>query len=126
MSYNKEIAERVRKMREFKGFSQDNLAHDLGLSLRQYQRLEKGEQEISISKLELIANILKVSPLEIFGINDKYIIENCNNSGVGEHFTVNNVSEQLIRSYEDHILSLKKEIDLLTERLKRRDDALGQ
>ena len=113
MSYTKEVAQKIRKMREFKGFSQDYLASQLSLSQRQYQRVESGAQDIGITRLEEICKVLEVAPTEILGIDEKYVIENCTNSGFGHGFTINNLPEQLIAQYQGQIQQLKEEVAFL-------------
>jgi transcriptional regulator with XRE-family HTH domain len=113
MSYTKEVAQKVRKMREFKGYSQEYLAAQLELSQRQYQRMESGTQEMHLSRLEEICKVLEVAPAEILGIDEKYIIENCTNSGFGHGFTINNLPEQLLAQYQAQIKQLQEEVIFL-------------
>jgi transcriptional regulator with XRE-family HTH domain len=45
-----------------KAWSQESVAHDAGISLRHYQKIEAGEIDIRISTLFAIAKVLKVPP----------------------------------------------------------------
>ncbi|MCC5916338.1 MAG: helix-turn-helix transcriptional regulator [Cryomorphaceae bacterium] len=47
-NYNKVIAQKLRKVREIKGFSQESVALASELSQRQYQRIETGESDLTL------------------------------------------------------------------------------
>lgn len=53
--------ERLKEIRTSKKLSQSTLATMSGLNLRQYQRYELGEQNITLAKLIPIADALEVS-----------------------------------------------------------------
>lgn len=56
-----QISERIRQLRTLKGFSQEFMSDTLGVSLRQYQRLEHGQREWSLSQLILLSKNMGVS-----------------------------------------------------------------
>ncbi len=62
---NKELSKRVKDLRNRKGFSQEELAENTGLSLRTIQRIENGETEPRGDSLKRLANAFNVSPDEI-------------------------------------------------------------
>lgn len=62
---NIELAKRVKELRNRKGFSQEELAENSGLSLRTIQRIENGETEPRGDSLKRLANAFNVSPDEI-------------------------------------------------------------
>lgn len=53
--------ERLKEVRLSKNLSQSSVAKMSGLNLRQYQRYELGEQNITLAKLVPIADALEVS-----------------------------------------------------------------
>lgn len=55
-----DIGFRVRKIRESKGLSQENMAMDLNLTQPQYSRRECGKVKFSLEEVEQISNLLKV------------------------------------------------------------------
>jgi len=68
--YKKEmqrIAERIRKVREFKKISQQDLASQIGISQNAYSKIELGYSKISLDRLFLIAKLLNVDTLELLG-----------------------------------------------------------
>ena len=62
------IGSRIRAMRILRGLSQTELANVLGITFQQIQKYEKGTNRVAASTLVIISEALKVSPLEILGI----------------------------------------------------------
>lgn len=62
---NKELAQKIKTLRNRKGFSQEELAEKSGLSLRTIQRIENGETEPRGDSLKRLALVFGVSPDEI-------------------------------------------------------------
>jgi transcriptional regulator with XRE-family HTH domain len=63
---DKHVGARVRMRRLMLGLSQEKLAGGLGLTFQQVQKYEKGTNRIGASRLQQIANILKVAPQFFF------------------------------------------------------------
>lgn len=63
---NNTIAYRIRKLRESKDYSQENMAGELGLSTSAYSKIERGVTDPSISRLSEIAKILEVEVTYFF------------------------------------------------------------
>lgn len=66
--YKKEmqrIAVRIRKVRELKKISQQDLASKIGISQNAYSKLELGYSKISLDRLFLIAKLLDVDTIEL-------------------------------------------------------------
>lgn len=56
-----EFSKNLKKLRKEHDVMQKQLAEIMGVSIRQYQRYEKGDQEASISGLIALANFYHVS-----------------------------------------------------------------
>jgi transcriptional regulator with XRE-family HTH domain len=56
----KQIAQRIKTLRDIDGFSQENLAEYLEISLDSYKSLESGETDISVASLFKIAHKLNI------------------------------------------------------------------
>ncbi len=54
------MCRRMRALREYTGHTQTEVAERLGISQAAYSRLEKGEVEISLSKLIVLSEIYAV------------------------------------------------------------------
>jgi uncharacterized Tic20 family protein len=62
---NKDLAQKIRMLRNRKGYSQEELAEKTGLSLRTIQRIENGETEPRGDSLKRLAIVFEVLPDEI-------------------------------------------------------------
>jgi len=69
---NNELAKKIKELRTLKGFSQEELSEESGLSLRTIQRIENGETEPRGDSLKKLASTFNVSPDDI---TDWQIIE---------------------------------------------------
>ncbi len=65
---NKQVGDRIRKRRLALGLSQEQLAHDADLHRAYIGQIERGEKNIGIQNLEVIAKALKVKPGDL--LND--------------------------------------------------------
>ena len=57
-----QVGNRVRIRRMLIGMSQEKLGDLLGLTFQQVQKYEKGKNRVSASRLQQMANVLKVTP----------------------------------------------------------------
>jgi len=74
------IGEKIRIQRVTKGYSQESMSYDLGISQAAYSKLERDETEMTVARLYEIAEILEISPFELMpkpkygiGINQNFI-----------------------------------------------------
>jgi len=56
----------LRKHRKLKGFTQEQLANDLGIEISQISRIERGIINTSIGNINSIAVVLKISLKDLF------------------------------------------------------------
>ncbi len=64
------IGERIRKLRQSKDYTQDNMAAELDITAGAYAKIERGETDPSATRLLRIAEILEVDVIIFF--QDKY------------------------------------------------------
>jgi transcriptional regulator with XRE-family HTH domain len=60
------VVYRIRKIRESKDLSQENVADELGISKGAYSKIETGKTDPSISRLYQLAEVFEVSVTEFF------------------------------------------------------------
>lgn len=112
------IGNRIKKLREFKNYTQEWMALQLGLSQPAYSKIEKGDVSISVDKLIAIAEILEVNPSDFFDIDGKHTYTNMvqNHKG-GNAFVINQAEkalelyDKLIEEKNEHIKTLQKLVD---------------
>jgi transcriptional regulator with XRE-family HTH domain len=56
------VGARIRMQRMVRGFSQTELGRAVGVTFQQVQKYEKAVNRVSASRLQRIANVLKVAP----------------------------------------------------------------
>jgi XRE family transcriptional regulator, regulator of sulfur utilization len=65
------FGEKIRLLRLENGFSQENMADMLGISTTAYGDLERNKSELTVSRLEKIALILKVEIGQLMGFSSE-------------------------------------------------------
>ena len=73
------IADNIKRFRELKNLSREYVALQLDMSASGYSKIERGEVELTVSKIERIAKVLDVdigllfrfSVADVFGDGDK-------------------------------------------------------
>lgn len=63
--------EKIRNVRTLKGLSQENMAEMLGMSLRAYGDIERGQSELSTTRLGQIADTFGMSVDDLLAFNDR-------------------------------------------------------
>jgi transcriptional regulator with XRE-family HTH domain len=103
---------KIKQIRELKNFTQEYVAQQLGLSTRAYSKIETGETQLTINRLNEISAILEVQPMEVLGFDDKKIFNISNSTGNNGY---NNIMypEKLIQQYEETIQALKEQIAVM-------------
>ncbi|WP_448246887.1 helix-turn-helix domain-containing protein [Thalassotalea agariperforans] len=61
-----ELGKKIRAIRKEKGISQERLAFLSGTDRSYMGRIERGEKNISVTKIYQICNALNISPKELF------------------------------------------------------------
>ena len=103
---------KIKQLRELKNYTQEHMATQLGLSTRAYSKIESGETQLTINRLNEISRILGIEPMEVLGFDHKNILNNCTQEG--------NIAipEKLIEQYEQRIQGLESEVLFLRTLVK--------
>ncbi len=114
------VHEKIRFVRLAKGWTQEYLAEKLEMSVNGYGDLERGKNDIKLSKLEQISELLGVELSELFNSTEKtvfnFIIGNSNQSFTFENSELKHtVEKQQIRNddKDKEIALLKRIIELM-------------
>ena len=67
------VNEKIRKVRESKAWSQEQMAEKLNMSLNGYAKIERGETKLYIDKLEQIAQVFDIDVVELMQSDGKNI-----------------------------------------------------
>ncbi len=60
-------------MRQLKGYSQEEMAAKLGMSVNGYSNIERGETDLQMSRIEEIAKTLQIDTLELLSFGEKNV-----------------------------------------------------
>ncbi len=115
MIQNPEI--KLKNLRELKNLTQEYMAQQLGLTTRAYSKIESGETQLTINRLNEISKILGVDPIEALGFDHQNIFNNCTQEGnIGINHI--NLPDKLIEQYEKRIQQLESEVIFLRALVK--------
>jgi transcriptional regulator with XRE-family HTH domain len=108
----KQVLENIKKFRELKNYTREHVAIELDMSSSGYSKLERGEVELTVSKLFRLAEILEVSVPQILNFDASKIFNVTNNNVVnGVDVTEQNISSDIYK--DKYIEMLEKEVDRL-------------
>ncbi|MBK7697344.1 MAG: helix-turn-helix transcriptional regulator [Saprospiraceae bacterium] len=115
MNTNQLTAKRIKEERIKLNYAQQAVADYLGMDISNYSRLENWKLEITISKLEAIAEFFKI-PVVVLIPNGTTSNITINNGSYG-----NNNSSTMVHNYSDADIqkSLKMVIELLQGQVKK-------
>lgn len=105
------IGQRIKKLREEKGITQDAMAVQLDVTQSNYGRLEKDDRRLNVVKLLKIARILDVNIMYMFNGMAESGNEQPKESGLTQ--TNKEVYEILVESLRAEIQHLKEEVNFL-------------
>jgi transcriptional regulator with XRE-family HTH domain len=113
--------QKIKKIRELKNYTQQYMAQELNLSLSGYGKIERGEIDLSLGRIEQIATILGVDLKTILNFDENLIFnftqnEQANGIVNNNYHNQYNVMEKLIDKYKEENTYLKELIKELTKK----------
>lgn len=105
------IGYRIRKLREQKDYTQDNMGAELGITAGAYAKIERGETDPSATRLKQIAEILGVEVSYFFQktATSQHLLDKTSNYGVA--------SQQDLEQLGTLIESLRRDIEKIRAEL---------
>ncbi len=118
MNTNQLTATRIKEERLRLNYTQQSVADHLGMNISNYSRLENGKYEITIAKLEAIAEFFKVPLVNLINstTSNNYHFNNCIGVNNG-HGTLNQTFDQT--QFTKSIELIFKELENLKNSLKK-------
>ena len=114
------IAYRIRKLREQKDYTQQNMADELGLSHSAYSKIERGQTDPSVGRLGEIAKILEVDVTYFF--QEPSVINKIDDPNKTYGFATKKELEELanvINKMKQEILNLKASLPTPPKKKKK-------
>lgn len=125
MNYTKKI----KTVRLIKGLTQENVAHELGMTTSNYTKIEKGLVSLNMETLHKIATILGLNILELLSFNEpgSQVQKGNVNIGRDNHGAISIAEcENRLKRKEEDIVFLKKtqkqEIELLEQKAQNANE----
>jgi len=122
-----EVCEKIHFFRQRRKWSQEEMAARLGISTNGYAKIERGESDISLTRLKQIAKVLEIELVELFNFGEKNVFyvtgdntlnNSCNQFGNNVHST-NNPDEMKMQFQLEKLYLIvqqqSKEIEYLKE-----------
>lgn len=76
------IALKIRKLREIHGYPQEYVAFQLGVSQAAYSKKETGRTELSLTVLQQVSTLYKISLMDLLNLNLNELIITAMQQGV--------------------------------------------
>ena len=114
------VGEKIRKVRELRGFSQQNLADNLNISQKAYSKIETNETKVTLDHISKISKLLDIDPIQLLTFDENLIFNNCEHGNFGNHNTYYAYSENERVLYENQIKFLKEEVLFLRNEIVKK------
>ena len=106
---NKSVGKNIRTYRHQHGWSQEDVANRLGISIPAFSKIETGVTDINLSRLEQIANIYEIDVVKILSMDVEEVEQQPSNLSI--------VQKRLV-DREAEIVNLQRKVILLYEELR--------
>jgi transcriptional regulator with XRE-family HTH domain len=108
---NKSVGMNIRTLRHQQGWSQEDVADRLGISIPAFSKIETGVTDINLSRLEQIANVFEVSVVYLLAMDIKE----------AEHEPSHlSIAQKKLIDREGEIATLQRKVILLYEELRNK------
>ncbi len=108
---NKSVGKNIRTLRHQRGWSQEDVANKLGISIPAFSKIETGVTDINLSRLEQIANIYEVNVIQLLALDVEETEPQVSNL---------NIAQKKILDREAEIANLQRKVILLYEELRNK------
>lgn len=112
---DKNVGKNIRTIRHQRGWSQEDVANRLGISIPAFSKIETGVTDINLSRLEQIANIYEVNVVNLISLDAAPVEPQVSNL---------NIAQKKILEREMEIANLQRKVILLYEELRTRTVAV--
>ncbi|WP_083234941.1 helix-turn-helix domain-containing protein [Candidatus Marithrix sp. Canyon 246] len=89
-----ELPKNLKTIRKLRNLTQETMAEKLGVSTYSYAKIERGETDVNISRLQQIAKIMEIELSQLFCLDEKKIFQlGTNNNTQGDNWYVNSSAQ---------------------------------
>jgi len=116
------IGSKIQKIREIKGYSQEVVADELGISQAAYSKLEQNQTSLSLDKIYALAEVFGISVEQLLSFDENNILNNHHQQGGNAaNVIVQSFSEKERDLYESKIKHLEEEVLFLRSLLQKNE-----
>jgi transcriptional regulator with XRE-family HTH domain len=116
------LAEKIRFMRLFKGWTQEETAAKLHMVISGYSKIEHGETDVPFSRLQQIAKLFEIEVTDLIELNEKNVF----NVIAGQDAHANNPYHSTVNVYSCEAAKYQRENEKLQLIIEQKDQELGQ
>jgi transcriptional regulator with XRE-family HTH domain len=120
------IIRKISATRTKKGYTYENMAHELSMTPAAYRKIEIGETKLTVERLLKISEILKAPLPDLLEIGNDVFQQTNNESATGYLQKIKNyyhenkeITQCLVESLNNEIAHLKGEIEFLRGMVKK-------
>ncbi len=110
------VNEKIRRIREAKDLTQEQMAEKLGVSQSAYGDIERGDNDPKLSKLQKIADIFEMQLSELVDLSEKGTLNiNFNKRGNNNIYITSSLTEKEMALKDKELAMQAREIENLRE-----------
>lgn len=121
LDHEPKIYENIKRIREMKNISRQQMAEDLDLSLSGYSKLERGEIDVTLHRIKQISAILGVElsqllnfdATQVFNVSNNNVIQGIGTKASSVHYHSDEYLIKYVKVLEAENERLKKELGLI-------------
>jgi transcriptional regulator with XRE-family HTH domain len=113
------VGESVKNYRELRKITREDMADQLGMTVSGYGKIERGETDVPLSRLEMIADVLGVSvsqilqfdAQQIFNISNNNLVQGAGNRAETIHYHPDSFKDKYIEVLERENALLRQKLE---------------
>lgn len=112
------VIEKINQQRTKRGYTYENMAHELNLTPAAYRKIETGETKLTVERLFKISNILDLPISDFLDLQTNKIYQQEFNDNSTNYQEFQNLYKDNKDVYEKLILAKDEQINLLKQMLE--------
>ncbi len=112
-----DIYKNIRQLREIRGYTREYMADEMNMTVSGYSKIERGEVDISISRLKKLTEILNVELVQLLHFEPSHLITP-KESPESTPFAQDDDTYRLYGNQQKYIALLEREIERLNQTIE--------
>lgn len=113
----KTLGKKIRLLRHQKGWSQEDVAKRLDISIPAFSKIETGITDVNLSRLDQISKLFDLSIVELLTIHDP--------EGQKKYNADLEVATKRLQERDAEVIELQKKVIILYEELRKKETSAG-